>query len=875
MQRITWFGMILLGLLIGIIGYLTPSQAAKRQLDRAMEDAVVATTTSFTSTIVLGDSLAFTDTQSMHYARSEHRAITLQDGKVLIAGGHNLGVYQPTAEIYDPSTDRFTTTGTMIVPRSSHASELLADGRVLFAGGYSQSYTNSAELYNPATGTFQPTGALKHSRAQATATRLLNGKILVVGGWSGSEWVVSAELYDPVTGTFTETGSLNVVRMEHTATLLPNGKVLIAGGADDKTAEIYNPATGTFTMTGLMAVKRKAHSAILLNDGRVLIAGGLAGHSPVSYHRSAELYDPESGAFTPTDNMQERRILNKTVLLSNGKVLLIGNTLDENGNWKSFASAEMYAPLTSSFSFVGNMQQQFRQGFAVALLAGDRLLVTGGSLSTPPYPYLTTAEIGIVDTSNTFSVTLTLPDNWLATNTGEVGIHVSTLRAQVNAGALSNDGVTWGDWFSLQNNQSITTTWQFGADGPQKPIYLRLRDSNGRIASGVVGRVNVDTVAPTSTLQALPPYTNAVLLSWTGTDATSGIAGYDVQARSGPDTPWSTVISNTQTLTATFSGVHGTTYAFRVRAIDQAGNVEPWPDSRDAVTIIDTVAPSGTLVINRGSRSTPARQVLLDSTVTDDLSGTTRWEVSNDNHLWWSYTTQHLLSQGDGLKTVYLRVYDRAGNVSAPISSTIVLDQVLGAEPRLSINAGALFVNTPSVTLTVGAVGPAVAMQISNDGGFAGAVWVPFDTRPSWKISTHGSYVLPRLVYVRVLRVDGTFGESISEPYSDDIIYDPVPPEGSISATMASPTTVLVQLGASDAVSGLGHMRVGLADQFSQAAWEPYAANKLLAATPIEGHPVQVHAEFRDLAGNISTRICGSTTGVCFAYRVTLPLLQR
>jgi len=84
------------------------------------------------------------------------------------------------------------------------------------------------------------------------------------------------------TGTWTATGNLNTSRHFHTATLLPDGKVLVAGGyyfqmgemKPLQESEVYDPATGTWTATGNLNTARGGHTATLLPDGKVLVAGG-------------------------------------------------------------------------------------------------------------------------------------------------------------------------------------------------------------------------------------------------------------------------------------------------------------------------------------------------------------------------------------------------------------------------------------------------------------------------------------------------------------------------------------------------------------------------------------------------------------------------
>ena len=116
------------------------------------------------------------------------------------------------------------------------------------------------------------------------------------------------------------TGGLLTDRYGQTATLLQNGQVLVAGGWDDNdviptplaSAELYDPVTGTWSVTGNLNASRLAHTATLLPDGRVLIAAGYTNNwvpshggfavSPTSLN-SAELYDPATGTWSVTASL--------------------------------------------------------------------------------------------------------------------------------------------------------------------------------------------------------------------------------------------------------------------------------------------------------------------------------------------------------------------------------------------------------------------------------------------------------------------------------------------------------------------------------------------------------------------------------------------
>src|ERR1044072_2849460 len=80
--------------------------------------------------------VSFSPGPSLGGSRDWPATAPLPDGKVLVAGGDDVGnVPLATALIYDPKTNSLSPTGSLGEPRFAPASAVLADRRVLIAGG--------------------------------------------------------------------------------------------------------------------------------------------------------------------------------------------------------------------------------------------------------------------------------------------------------------------------------------------------------------------------------------------------------------------------------------------------------------------------------------------------------------------------------------------------------------------------------------------------------------------------------------------------------------------------------------------------------------------------------------------------------------------
>jgi hypothetical protein len=362
----------------------------------------------------------FATTGNMAAARNSHTATMLNDGTVLIAGGlaaYASGSGLNSAELYNPSTGVFTSIASPLnLGVFNHTATLLNDGKVLIAGGQlawtPADATAQAEVFDPVTGAFTPTVGLTIPRQQHTATLLPNGKVLIVGGYSQSQGAVaSAELYDPMAGTFTATGSLANARYGQTATLLNNGNVLIAGGysaGELSSAELYDPIQQTFSSTTDAATgstttlnePRFLHTATLLNSGQVLFTAGVNASSYPNPSSTAELFDPTTGDFRYTTDingaqtfLNTARYFHSVSLGNNGMVLIAGGQIDGNGTPTPYT--ELYDPVAQTFTYTADINTNLtalgtaRYDATSTLLTNGNVLIAGGVTSVIPVVFPT------------------------------------------------------------------------------------------------------------------------------------------------------------------------------------------------------------------------------------------------------------------------------------------------------------------------------------------------------------------------------------------------------------------------------------------------------------------------------------------------------
>ncbi len=194
------------------------------------------------------------------------------------------------------------------------------------------------------------------ARANHKSFLMSDGKVLIVGGDKNN----TVEIYDPATNSFTlKKGLGQEINFDNNIILLKNDKLLITGGKrilhkekDSKTivfnnAKLYDSINDTLTEIPQMNVLRAEHTSILLKDGRVLLLNGVFKATGKNrYNKTAEVYDPKLNKFILLKSFPvfTGDYSTKMTILENGEVFIVHC-------FKGFWKIELFNPKTNTFNF--------------------------------------------------------------------------------------------------------------------------------------------------------------------------------------------------------------------------------------------------------------------------------------------------------------------------------------------------------------------------------------------------------------------------------------------------------------------------------------------------------------------------------------------
>ena len=275
-----------------------------------------------------------------------------------------------------------------------------------------------------------------------------------------------------------------------------------------KPAVAATSLSGTFSVTGNLNTARYQHKAVLLTNGEVLVMGGIGVNGNYDSFASAELYNPSTGQWTFTGNMTVGRTGHTATLLKTGKVLVTGGSAYEI---TCYASAELYDPATGEWTATGNMTQP-RCLHSATLLPNGNVMVAGGVGSL--YDSNTQSDTDTVTTAEMYNPTT---GTWTATGS------LNAARA---------DAAT-----TLLQNGKVLTAGGYGKTGQNTTVtYL----TSAELYDPTSGHWSLTTSIPVSSFESTTPATlpnGDVLISnaaqfyapstatWTATGALPTVAG--------------------------------------------------------------------------------------------------------------------------------------------------------------------------------------------------------------------------------------------------------------------------------------------------------------------------------------------------------------
>ena len=291
-------------------------------------------------------------------------ATLLHNGKVLIVSGSgNL----PTnsnwrAAIFDPATGTITT--------QPVAWDMFCNGMVVLSDG--RAFVNSGTLqydpfhghlknaiYDPVTGQFTDVQNMAHGRWYPTVTNLPDGTLMTFSGLDENGNTNSTvEIYTIGSGWSPTYGSPFTPPLYPRMHLITNGKVFYSGSSTssryfDPVAHTWSSVVATTNYNGT----RTYGTSVLLpltpaNNYKpvVMIMGG--GNPSTN---TTELIDLSAATpkWTYGPTMSQPRIEMNATILPNGKVLAIGGSLNDEDTNTASLNADLYDPVSNTFSSAG------------------------------------------------------------------------------------------------------------------------------------------------------------------------------------------------------------------------------------------------------------------------------------------------------------------------------------------------------------------------------------------------------------------------------------------------------------------------------------------------------------------------------------------
>lgn len=450
-------------------------------------------------------------------------------------------------------------------------------------------------------------------------------------------------------------------------------------------------------------------------------------------------------------------------------------------------------------------------------------------------------------------------------NSGDVAAFAPSVTLSLPTGFTVVSGSNPQTLSDIAGGDSGSATWVIrSSSGPSGSVSLSADATSASFgetfdaATETVSQmVDVDAPSASVTLAAGAAHTSVrnVTATLQASDSHSSVARMRVRFAGEAWGAWGAYAAS---LAVTLPAGDGTK-TFEAEFEDAVGNQTATVSD---TIVLDTVAPTGAILIAAGAEYVSSSTVTVAIDGTDATSGVAEVRLSNDQVDWtgWSPYAASLswpLETGEGARTVYAEFRDGAGNVSSVVSDTVIVE-ISPPSGSMVIGGGAAWTNTRDVTITFDAtdtVSGVSDMRIGDTSSSLGA-WRTYATTATWSLPGNEG---PKTVYAQFRDAAG----NVSSPTSDTIGLDLRGPIGTVTmsegASYTTSSSVTFVPAAYDVLNGVTEMRFSN-DGTTWTGWTAYASDSVAWDLAPGDGPRTVYVEFKDAAGNVST--ASATIGV-------------
>ena len=285
-----------------------------------------------------------------------------------------------------------------------------------------------------------------------------------------------------------------------------------------------------------------------------------------------------------------------------------------------------------------------------------------------------TASITVIVDNQAPTGSVVINSGAAATNSTAVTL---TLAAADALGAVSQMRFSnTGTSFSTAENYATSKAWTLSSGAGTKTVYVQFKDAAGNWSGSFTDTIVLDTTAPTITATtATNITTNSAQVAWTTNEAATSRVEYGTTTSYGSSSPLDSTLVTSHAVT--LSGLlANTTYNYRVRSIDAAGNERIGPNA----TFKTTVAGAPQVVIDSPANNAQVSGIItVTADATDDtgvagvsffVDGVARGTEDTTDPYAFTWDTR---AESNGAHTLTAQVRDISGNAatSAPVTVNV------------------------------------------------------------------------------------------------------------------------------------------------------------------------------------------------------------